>query len=209
METATLAAFWAVSFSLVITPGADWAYTIAAGLQRRALAPAFLGMFLGYLAVIVVVAVGVGAAVAQMPMVLAGLTVLGAAYLLWLGLGVLRNPPVPGMDEAQTKGWRGWVLRGFGVSGGNPKVLLLFLALLPQFTTPGSGWPIAGQIAVLGFVHIANCALIYPMVGLGAKVVLRARPVAARRVGQFSGVTMICIALILFAEQLSGGIARV
>ena len=40
MAGSTVAAFWAVSFLLVITPGADWAYAIAAGLRHRTLASA-------------------------------------------------------------------------------------------------------------------------------------------------------------------------
>jgi len=62
------------------------------------------------------------------------------------------------------------------LNGAQPKVFLLFLALLPQFTDPDAKWPLAVQIAVLGLVHVANCAVIYTGVGTGARLVLRARP---------------------------------
>lgn len=55
--------------------------------------------------------------------------------------------------------------KGAGVSGLNPKALLLFLAFLPQFLTHGAAWPFAAQIALLGLVHIANCAVVYTSVG--------------------------------------------
>jgi threonine/homoserine/homoserine lactone efflux protein len=50
---------------------------------------------------------------------------------------------------------------GAGVSGLNPKALLLFLALLRQFITRSPAWPLAAQIVLLGLVHTANCAVIY------------------------------------------------
>lgn len=108
MEMGLLTAFWAISFSLVLTPGADWAYAISAGLRDRAIMPAVSGMLLGYLAITLVVAAGVGALVAGVPAVLTVLTVLGAGYLLWLGVGVLAHPPVPVADEDQAaRSWTG------------------------------------------------------------------------------------------------------
>ncbi len=89
-----------------------------------------------------------------------------------------------------------------GVSGLNPKALLLFLALLPQFTDPAAPWPFPVQLAVLGLVHTASCAVVYTLVGTGARRVLRARPAAARAVSRFSGVAMIAIGVGLLAEQL-------
>ena len=44
MAISTLAAFWAVSFLLVLVPGADWAYAIAAGLGDRSVLPAVAGL---------------------------------------------------------------------------------------------------------------------------------------------------------------------
>ncbi|MCY1333081.1 homoserine/Threonine efflux protein [compost metagenome] len=203
MEMGLLTAFWAISFSLVLTPGADWAYAISAGLRDRAIMPAVSGMLLGYLAITLVVAAGVGALVAGVPAVLTVLTVLRAGYLLWLGVGVLAHPPVPVAGEDQAaRSWTGWIVRGFAASGINPKALLLFLALLPQFTSRDGSWTIPSQIAALGAVHMLNCALIYSLVGTGSSMVLRTRPRVARLVSQFSGAAMIAIALFLLAEQL-------
>jgi hypothetical protein len=47
MASGTMAAFWAVSFLFVITPGADWAYVIAAGLRHRVVLPAVGGLLVG------------------------------------------------------------------------------------------------------------------------------------------------------------------
>ena len=222
-------AFWAVSFLLVITPGADWAYVISAGLRaRRLVVPAVLGLALGALLATAAVAAGVGALVAREPLVLTVLTVVGAAYLLWMGLGMWRSaaashgvepvsapssapehrttleetlpatvaPPI--LPEAR---WR-WAIKGAGVSSLNPKLVLLLLALLPQFVRPASAWPVGAQILALGAVHAASCCLVYFGVGVASQRVLGGRPAAARLVTRTSGALMVLIAGLLLAEQL-------
>jgi threonine/homoserine/homoserine lactone efflux protein len=199
----TVAAFWAVSFLLVITPGADWAYAIAAGLRHRLVFPAAGGLLAGHLAATAVVAAGVGAWVARSPLVLTVLTAVGAAYLVWLGIGMLVHPVAPQAHAENASGsWLRQAAKGASISGLNPKVFLLFLALLPQFTSPNGSWPVAVQILVLGLVHVASCAVIYTGVGSGARRVLRARPTAARAVTRFSGAAMIVIGVVLLIEQL-------
>jgi threonine/homoserine/homoserine lactone efflux protein len=204
MMVATLAAFWAVSLLFVITPGADWAYAITAGMRHRVL-PAVAGLLLGHLAATLVVAAGVAALVASVPVAMSVLTVAGAGYLLWLGFGMWLNPAVPSAGETRPpSSWVSWTFRGFCISGLNPKVILLFLALLPQFTDPGGAWPIPAQIMALGSVHILSCAVVYLIVGFGSKAVLSTRPKAARAVSRFSGGAMIAIAIVLLAEHFFG-----
>jgi threonine/homoserine/homoserine lactone efflux protein len=138
MAIGTLAAFWAVSFLLVLVPGADWAYAIAAGLRDRSVLPAVAGLLAGYMALTAVVAAGIAALIARSPLVLAVLTALGALYLLWLGITTMARPPAPGAAADESN--RPWVRRaakGAGISGLNPKALLLFLALLPLPGDPG------------------------------------------------------------------------
>jgi threonine/homoserine/homoserine lactone efflux protein len=205
MAGGAVAAFWAVSFLFVITPGADWAYAIAAGLRHRVVLPAVGGLLVGHLAATAVVAAGVGALVARSPLVLTVLTMVGALYLMWLGIGMLAHPAAPRAHAEEPAGsWLLQAAKGAGISGLNPKVFLLFLALLPQFTDPDAAWPIAAQIVVLGLVHVASCAVVYTGVGTGARRVLRARATAARAVTRFSGTAMIVIGVVLLAEQLIG-----
>jgi threonine/homoserine/homoserine lactone efflux protein len=203
MVIGTLFAFWAVSFLLVLVPGADWAYAIAAGLRDESVLPAVAGLLAGYGALTAVVTVGVAALIARSPLVLAVLTTLGAVYLLWLGITTLTVPsaPVAGADQS-SQPWARRAAKGAGVSGLNPKALLLFLALLPQFISRGAAWPLAAQIALLGLMHIANCAVVYTGVGTAARRVLRTRPAAARAVTRFAGAAMIAIAALLLVERL-------
>jgi threonine/homoserine/homoserine lactone efflux protein len=203
MSLSVFAAFWAVSFLFVITPGADWAYAISAGLFGRVVLPAVAGLLIGHLLATLVVAAGVGGLVASNPLALSVLTIGGSLYLLWLGINMLRNPSTPEAAETQASGsWSRWTLKGACVSGLNPKVFLLFLALLPQFTDPTAAWPVPMQIMALGLLHALSCGVIYLLVGFGSRSVLQARPVAARFVSRLSGAIMILIAAILLAEQL-------
>jgi threonine/homoserine/homoserine lactone efflux protein len=202
MSVGTVAAFWAVSFLFVITPGADWAYAMAAGLRHRTVLPAVGGLLAGHLAATAAVAAGVGVVVARSPLFMTVLTIAGAAYLLWLGLGTLRHPVLP--EAAADRANESWVrqaAKGAGISGLNPKVFLLFLALLPQFANRNAAWPVPVQVAALGLVHVASCAVVYTAVGAGARRVLRARPGAAMVVSRVSGAAMAVLAMVLLAEQ--------
>ncbi|MGY4494366.1 threonine/homoserine/homoserine lactone efflux protein [Pseudomonas sp. TE3610] len=203
MNLSLLLAFWAVSFLFVITPGVDWAYAIAAGLRGRVVVPAVAGMLSGHLLATVLVAAGVGGLVVQVPYALSTLTLLGAAYLLWLGINMLLKPSAPAQGAAADDGtWSRWALKGLCVSGLNPKVLLLFLALLPQFTNPLAAWPVSAQILALGLLHGLSCAVVYLAVGFSARAVLASRPAVAILVSRVSGAAMIIIAVLLAAERL-------
>lgn len=215
MAAHTVIAFWAVSFVLVLVPGADWAYVVAAGLRDGAVVPAVTGLMLGYAALTIVVAAGVAALVARTPAVLTVLTVLGAFYLIWLGATTLRRSATAGAPDSGGQGSAGrdlagsgaagWreVLRGAGISGLNPKGLLFFLALLPQFTSPHHGWPLAAQISALGLVHTLNCGVVYLGVGKLARSVLRARPGVSGALTRCSGVAMACLGVLLLVDRLA------
>lgn len=201
-----LVTFWAVSVLFVIIPGADWAYAITAGLRHRSPVPAVLGMIAGHLLATLIVAAGAGVLVSGVPAVLTVITVLGALYLIWLGLGLglLRHPATVPRAQAAIAGRSSLrqAAKGFGISGLNPKVFLLFLALLPQFTDPAAAWPAGVQMGALGLAHVANCALVYLVVGFGTRRVLSSRPAAARVVTRLSGIAMIVIGIILIIEKI-------
>jgi threonine/homoserine/homoserine lactone efflux protein len=205
MTFSVFVAFWAVSILFVITPGADWAYAISAGLKGRVVVPAVGGLLSGHLIATVIVATGVGTLVANHPIALSVLTVAGAGYLLWLGINILARPATPHADDIQASGsWKRWAIKGLCVSGLNPKVFLLFLALLPQFTDVAAPWPVPIQMIALGLIHTFSCGVIYLLVGFGSQVVLQTRPTATHWVSRFSGAAMIIIAVILITEQILG-----
>lgn len=203
MDFGILLTFWTVSFLFVITPGADWAYAISAGIRGKVVLPAVSGMLMGHFLATVVVALGVGALIAKSPMIMITITLFGAAYLLWLGIGLVRSPSRPSEASIAEIGTsKSWAIKGFFVSGLNPKVLLLFLALLPQFTDPNSSWALSIQLVLLGLIHIASSFIVYSLVGYGSQTVLQTRPLAAEIISRISGILMMVIAGLLIFGQI-------
>ncbi|MEV7687129.1 LysE family translocator [Streptomyces bungoensis] len=203
MDSGLLLSFLAVDLLLVCVPGADWAYVIAGALGGRSVPRAVAGLVSGYALHTVLATAGLAVLVAGSPRLLTALTVAGAGYLLWLGWGVLRRPAVPGPREAPSTGGRPF-LRGATISGLNPKGLLLYLSVLPQFLTlRGAHLPVAAQTAALGLLHMACCAAVYLAVGALARALLAARPAAARAVTRTSGAAMLGIGAFLLAERLA------
>ncbi|MHA2790099.1 LysE family translocator [Corynebacterium sp. S7] len=188
---------------LSITPGADWAYIIAAALKNKSPLPAVIGLLTGHFLVVVIVSAGVGAAVAQFPWVLTLLSVVGALYLIWLGIGMFRNPPTIERGEAVAQdSVSKQALKGLGVSGLNPKLYLLILVLLPQFVDPNQFLPVGVQLFAIGLLHMVTVSIVYVCVAYGARALLRTRPGAARIVSYLSGLIMIVLGLVLLVEQL-------
>jgi threonine/homoserine/homoserine lactone efflux protein len=203
MEISTVAAFLSVDLLLVITPGADWAYVIGVAVRERAIVPAVAGVVAGYAGHTVLVAAGVAVIVATTPGILTAMTVAGAAYLAWLGIRLVGSAAsdltaagAPPRSRARI------ALRGAGTSGLNPKGLLLYLALIPQFVHTRSGWPVAAQAGLLGALHMVDCGAGYLAIGALARAALADRPMAARAVTRAAGVMMIVIGGALLAERL-------
>jgi len=202
MAVSSILGFWAVAFLLIAVPGADWAFTISAGLRGNTVLPAVAGLVLGYAMVTVIVAGGVGAVVAGTPAILTGLTVVGGGYLMWHGTTTFARPAAPTVPAATPATRWAILVKGFGVSGLNPKGLLIFLALLPQFTDRHRSWPVAAQIAVLGLVFTLTCAVFYLVLGSLARTVLHTRPAAARTVSRCAGAAMVVIGGVLLGDRL-------
>lgn len=188
----------------VLTPGVDWTYAIASALRdRRGVVPAVGGMLLGHFTATLAVAVGIAAVIAASETAMMVITLAGASYLIWLGIATLRRPSAPILEPMSAPvNHRSMFAKGIGISLLNPKVFLLFLALLPSFASTSNPWPIWSQMVVLGTLHVINCGVIYLGVGYGASVVLNRRPNAARIVGVLSGIVMILLGTALIGEKM-------
>ncbi|MFF4802447.1 LysE family translocator [Streptomyces sp. NPDC001351] len=204
MDTGLLLSFLALDLLLVCVPGADWAYAISTGLRGRSVGWAVGGLVGGYALHTALAVAGLAVLVAGEPRLLTVLTVAGAGYLVWLGWGVLRRPGTPGTTDEPAEASRARVfLRGATISGLNPKGLLLYLSVLPQFLTTHGNLPVPVQTATLGLLHMGCCAAVYLTVGLGARAVLGARPSAARAVTRTSGAAMLGIGAFLLVQRLA------
>jgi threonine/homoserine/homoserine lactone efflux protein len=116
MEMSFIASFWLVSFLLIITPGADWAYTISAGINGRRVIPAVAGLMSGHLLATLIVVAGIGVLIANHPLALSTLTLLGAGYLMWLGIAILRHPPTPDASSTARAAGIAGRLRGYALA---------------------------------------------------------------------------------------------
>jgi threonine/homoserine/homoserine lactone efflux protein len=213
MNPQLFVAFIVVAAALACTPGVDWAYSIAAGLKQRSFVPAVAGLCGGYVLHTVLMVAGLAALLAGLPGVLGWLTVAGAAYLLWLGASTIRSwrgasfgtgdggAPDAARGPADTNQFRTF-LQGMGTSGINPKGLLFYVALVPQFVSPEASLPVPVQSGLLGLTFVLLAAVVYTCVALLARKLLHSRPGAARRVTLASGIIMVALGGALLAEQL-------
>jgi threonine/homoserine/homoserine lactone efflux protein len=209
MTLDSVLAFWGVCALLIAVPGADWAFVVGAGLRGQSVVPAVAGLVLGYAGLTVVVSLGVGALVARSPVALTMLTLVGGSYLIGRGVTSLARRPEPiacatqaTQSDSTTSATSATVVQGLGVSGLNPKGLLLFLALLPQFADRHGSWPLPGQLALLGVVFTLSCGAFYLGLGAFVRAILVSRPWAARALTRVSGAAMIVIGAVLLAERL-------
>ena len=198
-------AFFVVAAALACTPGVDWAYTIAAGLRQRSFVPAVAGLCGGYVLHTALLVAGLAAVLAGMPGVLGWITLAGAGYLLWLGVGTLRSWRAASFsaDAAVGPGTQlRTFLQGMGTSGINPKGLLFYVALIPQFVSTDASLPVPVQSGLLGMTFVALAGLVYTVVALLSRTLLQSRPGAARAVTLASGIIMVALGAVLLAEQL-------
>lgn len=200
-------AFVLVAVALACTPGVDWAYSITAGLRRRSFVPAVAGLCGGYVLHTVLLVAGLAAVLSGMPGVLTWITITGAGYLLWLGTSTIRSWRGASFSAADAVGrpvasqFRTF-LQGMGTSGINPKGLLFFVALIPQFVSAEAPLPVPVQSGLLGLTFVALTALVYTGVALLSRTLLQSRPGAARVVTLASGIIMVALGAMLLAEQL-------
>nr|WP_315245607.1 LysE family translocator [uncultured Albidiferax sp.] len=139
---------------LNLTPGPDVFYILTHGLRGgwRAGVVAALGITAGCFVHIFAAAVGVSALITASATAFTVLKWLGAAYLVWVGIQMLRAPkPLDatysiatnedGISASGQKSLKTVFIQGFWTNALNPKVALFFLAFLPQFITPGAAQP--------------------------------------------------------------------
>jgi threonine/homoserine/homoserine lactone efflux protein len=199
-------AFVLVAAALACTPGVDWAYSIAAGLGRRSFLPAVAGLCSGYVLHTVLMVAGLAAVLAASPGLLGWLTVAGSAYLLWLGAATIRSwrgASFTVADDVNTsRNQLRTFFQGMGTSGINPKGLLFFVALVPQFVSPEAPLPVPVQSGLLGLTFVLLAAVVYTAVALLSRRLLQSRPGAARRVTLASGIIMLVLGAALLSEQL-------
>jgi threonine/homoserine/homoserine lactone efflux protein len=177
--TQALLAFIAAASILTVTPGVDTALVLrsaAVGGPRPA-AFAAVGIGLGCLMWGALVSLGLGALLATSQIAFTIVKMLGAAYLLWLGCGLIFRPRealnVGSEATPQAEKW-GALRRGLLTNMLNPKVGVFYITFLPQFVPAGAS--VAAFSSALACIHV--------LLGLGWFAVLIAATVPMNRLIQ-------------------------
>lgn len=151
-------AFALAAFALILIPGPSVLFVISRSLSlgRKGGFLSALGNALGALPAIALVSLGVGAIVAESVVVFIIIKFLGAAYLTYLGVQAIRHrndhTDTADSQRAQPSSLR-IIREGFLVGVSNPKTIVFFVAVLPQFVSYDNG-AIPLQMAALGMIFL-------------------------------------------------------
>jgi threonine/homoserine/homoserine lactone efflux protein len=195
----SLAAFLVASILFIQVPGPSLLFTIGRALTvgRSEALLSVIGNALGLLVQIAFLAVGLGAVVAASAEAFTVLKLVGAAYVVYLGVQAIRHrgDARTALDGAEVAGrGRGWssVRTGMVVGATNPKTIVFFAAFLPQFVDDSK--PAAPQLLVLGLVFAALAAAsdsCWALASSKAKAWFARKPHRLDRLGATGGVMMI------------------
>lgn len=168
---------------------------------------AALGRLLAFALMIAVAGVGMGALLATSALAFNLVKWLGAAYLVWLGIKLLRAPapPLAAPDETapQTPDLRALARQEFAVAIGNPKAILIFTAFFPQFVAP-EAYAMSYLLLGLSFLVLEVVAIaLYALLGARVRRLARGGP-AMRWFNRASGSMMVGFGLLLAAARRPG-----
>jgi threonine/homoserine/homoserine lactone efflux protein len=217
LPTRHLVAFLLTMYVLIVVPGPSVVFVVTRGvvLGRRAAMATVLGNAAGLAAQLVLVALGVGGLIVRSATAVEALTLVGAAYLVVLGVrGVLGRgggAPSRAARAAETAPARvspgANARQGFVVGLTNPKGLVMFIAFLPRFVDRTAGHATA-QLLALGAICVALAVASDGTWAVAAGSAGRwlgrsPRPLQRIRVG--GGLTLIALGIGLAVAGVTGG----
>jgi threonine/homoserine/homoserine lactone efflux protein len=202
----TTLVFLAAALLVAITPGPGIFYvaarTLAAG-RTEGLASS-VGLSVGGLIHVVAGAIGISALVMASAEAFTLLKILGALYLIWLGLRTWRQARDDTPAEVRTIGAQRAFREGVIVEALNPKTAAFFLAFIPQFIEPSAN--VAAQFVLLGFISVAlntSADLIVTYWAAKARAGLAQHPSLVTRARQASGAIMCGLGASLLVARRS------
>ena len=152
-----LAGFIAAALVVLVIPGPAVLYILARSLGqgRRAGLVSVLGLSAGALVHVAAATVGLSAILLASATAFTAVKLVGAAYLIYLGLRtLLTQPAASAVTTSPPLAMRRIFADGVLVCILNPKIAIFFLAFLPQFADPARG-PVPRQILLLGLLYVA------------------------------------------------------
>lgn len=213
----SLVAFFGVAVLLALSPGPDNLFVLMQSVQRgwRVGIAVVVGLCLGVVVHTTAVALGLAAVFAASSIAFTVLKWCGAAYLAYLAWGAWRAPVSAEKSgngasaesassyEISSKELLAMVRRGVVMNLTNPKVLIFFLAFLPQFADPAIG-PVGPQIFVFGAVFILAAFLVFGAIALFSGVfgnLLLRSPRAQFWLNKITAVVFVGLAVKLATSQ--------
>jgi threonine/homoserine/homoserine lactone efflux protein len=202
LDPTQFALYCAAALVLAITPGPGIFYVAArtlAGGRPEGVASS-LGTGLGGMVHVVAGSLGVSAIVLASAELFTALKLIGAAYLVWLGIRTFQSARRNATDFAAVEppvGVHRAFREGVFVEALNPKTAAFFLAFIPQFVNLSAGY-VAMQFVVLGFVSVVLNTLADIVVAFAASRIREgaaARPALIRRLREGSGAAMVALGL--------------
>lgn len=206
----TLLAFIVAAFVMVVIPGPTVLFTIgrAMSLGRMGGFLSILGTAIGSIVLVVAVALGVGTVIAQSVVLFTIVKVLGAGYLIFLGVQAIRHRKDAARamvaTQARRSGWR-LLTEGFVVGVTNPKSIAFFLAILPQFVDLQAG-SVPAQLLLLGVIVVAigvTCDAVWVLLASAAREWFGRSPRRIEAMGATGGGLMIALGafLLVWSEK--------
>lgn len=195
-----LASFALISFALIIVPGPNVLFVISRSLMlgRAAGVRTAVGGQIGVWLQVVAVAFGIGALVERSVALFTVVKLAGAGYLVYLGVQAVRHRRAltAALDATTANKSKGRLIRdGIVVGASNPKAIVFFAAVLPQFVTRSAG-RVPVQMLVLGAIFVAIavlCDSAWALAAGSARVWLARSPRRLELIGGTGGLIMICI----------------
>ena len=171
-----LLGFALISFGMVLTPGPNMIYLISRSITQGPGAGivSLGGVALGFIFYMLCAAFGITAFLFAVPYAYDALRLSGAAYLLWLAWQAVKpNGRSPfQVRELKVDGPRKLFAMGFVTNLLNPKIAMLYLALLPQFIDPAQG-SVLTQSVVFGLIQIVISVSVNAMIAIAAGSIAR------------------------------------
>ena len=206
IDSTLLGGFIVAAVAIIVSPGPDTIVILRHALTggRGTGLAAVSGVQLGLLVHTALAVVGISLLVASSPVLFRGLTVIGAVYLAWLGIQSLRGVGGLEVETGPAPAGAARACREAALCNIlNPKVILWFLALLPNFVNPEAGDVIAQLIALSALLIALNILWQAPM-ALAADGVRRwlGRPETMHAVNRVSGVILLGMAALMLGQHL-------
>lgn len=194
MTYASLFALVAALALFVATPGPGILAIVSCALGRGFPTAAGLavGLVAGDLFYLSLALFGLGLIAKTLGVLFLVVKIVGAAYLIWLGVGLWRAPPVIAeLGAGERRGPLRSVLSGLGVGLGNPKVIGFYLGVLPAFVDiPSLTIADSAKIIVAVALVVGSICLIYARLAVGARRFLTS-PQRIRLMNRTAGTVMI------------------